>query len=280
MRSLLFLFLITGLANVDVAAEKADEPKLPEFQWQTGTITVGANLATIVLPEGYRFLGTKDARFILEEMWGNPKNPEVLGLMFPPDMGPADEDGWAVTVAFDDCGYVKDDDARSIDYDDLLKSMQEGTRESNKARKKEGYSTVDLLGWAEKPHYDSDKKTLYWAKRLRFEGVAEPQLNYNLRVLGRRGVLELTPLGAESVLSDIRAATPALLAATTFTEGNRYEDFKEGSGDKIAAYGIAGLLGAGMLAKAGLLKALLKPLIFVGIVVAGVLGKIFAGRKA
>jgi uncharacterized membrane-anchored protein len=280
MRSFPLLVLLAALAHAVVAADKPEHAKLPEFAWQTGTVTLGSNLATITLPEGYRLLGNKDARFVLEELWGNPKDPDVLGLMFPPNMGPETDNSWAVEISFDDCGYVKDDDARTIDYNDLLKSMQEGTREENKQRKKEGYPTVELLGWAEQPHYDSAKKTLYWAKRLRFEGVEEPQLNYNMRVLGRRGVLQLNPLGAESSLSAIRAAAPTILAASAFTQGNRYEDFSEGSGDKIAAYGIAGLLGAGVLAKAGILKVLLKPLIFVGVVVAGVVAKLFGRKKS
>jgi uncharacterized membrane-anchored protein len=280
MRSLLITALIAGLATFAYAADKPEaESKLPEFAWKTGSITIGANLATIALPDGYRFLESKDARLVLEEVWGNPKDPGVLGLMFPPNQGPETEDGWAVVVSWDDSGYVKDDDARSINYSDLLKQMQEDTSEGNKARKKAGYPTVDLLGWAEQPHYDATKKTLYWAKRLKFEGTEEPQLNYNMRVLGRRGVLELNPLGAESVLSKIREAAPVLLSATSFTAGNRYEDFSESSGDKVAAYGIAGLLGVGLLAKAGILKLLLKPLIIVGAIIVGVVGKIMAGRK-
>jgi len=280
MRSLLITALIAGLAIGAFAADKPEaEAKLPDFGWKTGSITLGANIATIALPEGYRFLETKDARFVLEEVWGNPKNSGVLGLMFPPNQGPETEDGWAVVVSFKDSGYVKDDDARSINYDDLLKQMQEDTSEGNKARKKEGYPTVDLLGWAEQPHYDEAKKTLYWAKRLKFEGTEEPQLNYQMRVLGRRGVLELNPLGAESVLSQIREAAPVLLSATAFTQGNRYEDFSESSGDKVAAYGIAGLLGVGLLAKVGILKLLLKPLIFGGVILVAVIGKILSGRR-
>lgn len=282
MRTLLLATLLLSVAPFLRAADPAPataQPKLPEFDYQTGSVTVGSNIATMNLPDGYRFLGPKEARFILEKMWGNPEDRSVLGLLFGPNQGPDTDNGWAVVVSFEDSGFVKDDDARSIDYNDLLKSMQEDTIEGNKARKKHGYPTVDLLGWAEQPHYDSAKKTLYWAKRLRFEGVEEPQLNYNMRVLGRRGVLELNPLGAESQLSTLKEVAPTILAATSFTQGNRYEDFSESSGDKVAAYGIAGLITGGVLLKTGLLKVLLKPLIFLGVIVVGVIGKIMAGRK-
>jgi uncharacterized membrane-anchored protein len=296
MRILLTAALLMNLTAFSLSAttaEKADEAvaestvpevtkstvKTPTFTWQTGTVTVGTNIATIVLPEGYRFLGPKDAHQVLEGIWGNPPNPNVLGLMFGPDQGPETEGGWAVVVSFEDSGYVKDDDARSMKYDELLASMQEETRTSNPARVKHGYPTIELLGWAEAPHYDSTSKTLYWAKRLRFGDTKEPQLNYNMRVLGRRGVLELNPLGGESELKTIQAAAPVLLAATTFTAGNRYQDFSESSGDKVAAYGIAGLITGGLLLKTGLLKLLIKPLIFGGLLIAGVIGKIISGRR-
>ena len=47
-----------------------------------------------------------------------------------------------------------------------------------------------------------------------------------------------------------------------FTDGNRYADYKPGT-DKVAAYGIAGLIAGGVLAKAGFFK-----LIWVGILAA------------
>lgn len=282
----LFSISATTAEKEDAAAAEPTVPealtkkaKAPTFTWQTGTITVGKSIATIVLPDGYRFLGPKDARQVLEGIWGNPPDPDVLGLMFGPDQGPDTEGGWAVVVSFEDSGYVKDDDARSIKYDDLLTLMQEETRTSNPARVKQGYPTIELLGWAESPHYDSTSKTLYWAKRLRFGDTKEPQLNYNMRVLGRCGVLELNPLGGESQLKTLQAAAPVLLAATTFAQGNRYQDFSESSGDKVAAYGIAGLITGGLLLKTGLFKLLLKPLIFGGLLIAGVIGKVISGRR-
>ena len=45
------------------------------------------------------------------------------------------------------------------------------------------------------------------------------------------------------------------MASTNFIYGNRYEDFDE-SNDKIAEYGIAGLIAGGVLAKTGLLAKL------------------------
>ena len=51
-------------------------------------------------------------------------------------------------------------------------AMQGGAEEHNKERQKAGYKAVHLVGWAEKPHYDSTSKKLYWAKEFQFEGAA------------------------------------------------------------------------------------------------------------
>jgi uncharacterized membrane-anchored protein len=79
------------------------------------------------------------------------------------------------------------------------------------------------------------------------------QLNYDIRVLGRSGFFEVSILAAVPQLREIEAKAPAILGMIDFTDGNRYADFKPGT-DKVAAYGIAGLIAGGVLAKAGFFK--------------------------
>src|ERR1700760_4188802 len=55
------------------------------LHFQTGTITLKDGLATVQADNGFRFLGTDDARIVLEKMWGNPPNPKILGMIVPPD---------------------------------------------------------------------------------------------------------------------------------------------------------------------------------------------------
>ena len=70
-------------------------------------------------------------------------------------------------MQYEESGYVKDDDAAKINYTDLLKQMQADTREGNKAREKQGYPSVELVGWGTPPHYDAQTKKLYWQRRSR-----------------------------------------------------------------------------------------------------------------
>ena len=46
--------------------------------------------------------------------------------------------------------------------------MQEATVASNEERRKQGFPTVRLIGWAEPPSYDQAANKMYWAKELAF----------------------------------------------------------------------------------------------------------------
>lgn len=96
---------------------------------------------------------------------------------------------------------MSDEDAADIDYDELLEEMQDDIRDANPDREAAGYGTIELLGWAEAPHYDATSKKLYWAKELRFDGSDETTLNYEIRALGRRGILTMTFIAAGSQLA-------------------------------------------------------------------------------
>jgi uncharacterized membrane-anchored protein len=159
-------------------------------------------------------------------------------------------ESWGVVITYDKDGHVKDDDADSIDYTKLLKEMQEGLEENNAERKKHGYRAMNLVGWAERPHYDKASHKLYWAKELQSEGETHHGLNYNIRVLGREGVLVLNAVAAIEQLGQIKTEMQEVTSFTNFTAGNRYADFN-GSTDKVAEYGIAALVAGGVAAKLG-----------------------------
>jgi uncharacterized membrane-anchored protein len=230
---------------------------LDSLDRQTGNIALGDGLATLRVPEDYYYLDPEDARVVLVDLWGNP--PEVaavLGMLFPDRYTPFDSDSWAVTIEYVDEGHVSDEDAAEIDYNELLESMQSDTRDSNDARIDAGYGAIELVGWAEQPHYDPSTKKLYWAKELRFDGNEDTTLNYDIRALGRTGVLSMTFIASSRQLSEINANRDEVLAMAEFNEGKRYQDF-DSSIDKVAAYGIGALVAGKVAAKAGLLAGAL-----------------------
>lgn len=277
-------------ASDPVAARRAEMQKLADgLTYRKGETIIGNGLAKITLPEQFRYLDGKDTAVLLTDLWGNPKNSGTLGSIVPVGFNPLGEANWVVVITYDEDGYVKDDDAAKIDYTKMLSEMQENTREASKARVKEGYGAVDLIGWAKPPRYDAAAHKLYWAKELKFGTEQENTLNYNIRMLGRRGVLVLNAVASMSQLPEVEAATPTLLSMVNFQEGQRYADYNS-STDKTATYGLAALVAGGVAAKAGLFKGLwvailaLKKFIIIGLIaLAGTFKKIFdwiRGRNA
>jgi uncharacterized membrane-anchored protein len=273
-----------GPAPQDSAARSAAEFEA-SLRYQTGVISLTKGLATLTLPSGYRYLDSEDTERVLVA-WGNPPGSETLGMILPAGKAVTDSGSWAVIVSYDEDGHVKDDEAASIKYDELLRDMQKGTRDANKERTKEGYPPVALVGWAARPHYDSASHKLYWAKELQFGDEAEHTLNYDVRALGRRGVLVLSAVASMGQLADVEAGMQEVLGFVSFNEGHRYADFLP-STDKVAAYGIGALIAGKVAVKVGLFKMLIgiliasKKLVVVGVVAVGAfLQRVFRGRKA
>lgn len=254
----LVVVLVSLVAQVVPARAQATAEEFEaKLGYRTGTVDVGDGLATIALPDGFRFIGPEGSRRLIVEAWGNPPGAGdgVLGMIVPSAVSPLTDEGWGVVITFDDDGYVDDDDAGAIDYAKMLGEMQASTAEANADRIEQGFDPVRLVGWAEPPHYDAAAHKLYWAKELAFGDRGDHTLNYNIRILGRRGVLVLNAVSSMAQLGEIRASSQALLPSVEFNDGHRYTDYLPGS-DKAATYGIAGLIAGATAAKTGMLKAL------------------------
>jgi len=274
-----------GMLSVAFAADEKEAPP-PELHYQTGDIVLPNKVATLHLNGDYRYLDPKETEKLLVA-WGNPPEAakDTEGAVVPTAVNPFEDQGWAVVLSYADDGHVDDSDARKIDYTELMSDMKKSTRERNEEREKAGYGKVDLIGWATEPRYDSSTHKMYWAKELQADGASENTLNYAIRVLGRKGVLELNAVAGMDQLGMIKQQMPAVLALTNFTDGNKYTDFNA-STDKVAAYGLAALVAGGIAAKAGLFAKLgimllaLKKFIVIGLVaVAGFFKKLFGGRS-
>src|SRR5262249_8674298 len=147
-------------------------------------------------------------------------------------------DHWSVIFEFSDIGYVKDDDKDKLDPDKLLNSIKRGTAEANKERVKNGNAPLEIVGWEVPPKYDETTHNLEWAIRATSEG--KPILNYNTRLLGRKGVMEVVLIVEPDKLTDTLPEFRDLLASYSFQTGQSYAEFKPG--DKVAKYGLAALV--------------------------------------
>jgi uncharacterized membrane-anchored protein len=267
-------------------AMKEREEIASRLKFQQGEIKLKDGLATLKASTKFRYLDPDQTDTVLVQLWGNPPRQEkTMGMLFPADISPADPESWGVVITYDEDGYVKDDEAAGIKYDELLKEMQEGTSEASKERVKQGYEAIELIGWAAPPRYDQAAHKLYWAKELSFGGGPEHTLNYDIRALGRRGVLSLNAVASMSQLQTIEKDMQEVLSFVEFNEGHRYGDYVAGV-DKVAAYGIGALIAGKLAAKAGLFKLLLLfaakfwKLLLVAALAIGVLAKkLLAGRR-
>jgi uncharacterized membrane-anchored protein len=174
----------------------------------------------------------------------------------------------AFIITYDEMGYVKDDDADEIDYDELLKEMQSDAASANDERAKLGYESIAIIGWAAKPYYDSERKVLHWAKEIKFGENEGTTLNYNVRILGRKGVLVLNAVSSMMELPEVQQNIEPVLASVTYTDGNKYADFNPDL-DEVAAWTIGGLVAGKVLAKVGIFALLLKNIKLIGLAIAG-----------
>lgn len=242
-----------------------------------------AGQAVLHLPEGKVFIPQPHAAAVMRAM-GNPGSyADLEGVIFPAGQG-----GWFAVLRFEKSGYIKDDDAKDWNADDLLQSYREGTEASNEERVKMGVPAMEITGWAEKPAYAKDSHRLVWAMSSRSKGAPagdEAGVNYNTYALGREGYMSLNLVTGLNELSSHKAEAQSLLAALEFNEGKRYADF-DSSTDHVAEYGLAALvLGVGAK-KLGLLAVVFafvakfaKVFILGGAGVAAVAAKFFKRNK-
>lgn len=264
------MFALLGLALFVTGAAQEPQPSQPRvsIDWQDGP-TVGnlGGMAEVNIPAGYRFTGKAGALRVME-LTHNPSSGKELGVVIPA----TDEPKWFMTFEFEDRGYIKDDDQK-LDADDLLSSIQKGTENANEVRKQHGWKPFHVTGWERTPFYDPLTHNLTWAIKGRGDDSTEPtSINHSIRLLGRRGTMDVDLVVAPEDYASSIAQMNTIIGGFSYTQGNRYSDFTKG--DKIAEYGLAGLIAVGSI---GLLAKFWKPIV-VGIAALGAGIKKFFGR--
>jgi len=239
--------------------------------------------ATLAVPADEIFIPTAEGNRILRALGNTINGDTYQGIV----LGTQRTDAWIVVVRYVKDGYIKDDDAKNWNADELLQNLKSGNEEANKDRASRGFPQVEIIGWIEKPTYDSSTHRLVWSLSSKDKGEpdsADKGINYNTYALGRDGYFSLNLLTSSARIDADKAVARNLLAALAYNSGRRYEDFNA-STDHIAAYGIVALVGGlaakklGLLALAGAFVLKFAKLIFLG--VAAFFGGVFKlfGRK-
>lgn len=288
---IIFLFLsITSFAgdkdssmNDFIKEVKFMDSVIKAMKWTKGNVDLPNGISKLNVPAGFKYLGPEQSSFVLSNVWGNPPQEGVLGMIFPDSTDPYTDSSYAFVITYDPMGYVKDDDADKIDYDEMASEIRKDEVEENKQRKMQGYDPSYFIGWASKPYYDKEHKVLHWAKELKFgtDSSGNNTLNYEIRLLGRKGVLSMNAISRMSELPLVKQDINKVLGMASFTDGNAYKDF-DSNVDNVAAWTIGGLVAGKVLAKAGILALILKNIKLVVLAIAAAGGGIWrfiTGRK-
>ncbi|UNK48582.1 DUF2167 domain-containing protein [Lysobacter sp. S4-A87] len=224
----------------DSGGDSGGDSDISSLPWQVGPAKgVIADKAVIDVPKGYAFLGAEGTRK-LNEMMHNPSGEGDEYTLAPKDLS------WFSFFSFDDVGYVKDDE--KLEPDDILASIKEGTEESNVERRQRGWETMHIEGWSFKPQYDKNLQLLEWAILAEVQPSRNKVVNYNTRLLGRHGVMEVVlvanPEGLDAAIADFKGLVPGY----SFNAGEKYAEFR--AGDHVAEYGLAALITGGAAAVA------------------------------
>jgi uncharacterized membrane-anchored protein len=262
-----------------LVSSTASATNLADFNPTTGptTVDLGRDLASLNVGADYYFIDAPNTKKLMQAL-GNPPSGAELGTIIPKN----DAD-WFVVLEYEDTGYIKDDQGASLDAAALLESIRKGTERSNAQRTLMGHPAMHLVGWVEKPHYDTLNKRLVWALSGRADGADHEVVNFNTRVLGRHGLISVVLVTDKASFERDRAVVPALIGGISFKPGKRYEEFVKGT-DKVAEYGLAALVagGAGVAvvkaAQMGLFARFWKVFVLGGIAALGGLWKWITGR--
>ena len=135
--------------------------------WQAASVAGAAgpkdvsliDQAALKLPAGHFFVPQAEGARVLRALGNVVNGTSLVGLV----VGTGPNDGWIVVIRHIKEGYIKDDDAKNWNADDLLKNLKDGVEESNKDRVARGFPEMQVIGWVQPPNYDAATHRLVWS---------------------------------------------------------------------------------------------------------------------
>jgi uncharacterized membrane-anchored protein len=268
------------LLAISVSSAFAEETK-PEYQWVKGgtTVDMGKDLSTLKLDPSVVYLNDADTQKMQEKIEGSASKKEI-GSLFPADA----KQGWYVLFEYDDSGFIKDDEKKSLDADAILASYTKGTEENNKKRSPE--NQLFVTGWDVKPFYEEKTHNLSWSM-LAKDAQGNALVNYNVRTLTRHGYISAILVSDPGHLQeDKKVLTELILPNLTIKDGQKYENF-DATKDKVSKLGLSALImggvGLAVAKKVGLIAVILLFIKKAWVVIAALVfggWRLFRGRMA
>ena len=170
--------------------------------------------------------------------------------------------GYDVFLDYRDDGYVKLDDWKNVNSNNLLSQLREIAKANAIYLKEKNLDYVNKIDWIYKPTLNQENKSVSYSYKVDWNSGQQSMESKNL-ILGKKGYLESAFVVEYKKDIDLKYESDFskdFVNGVIFNEGFKHSDYKPG--DKIAAAGIGGLvagsLGVKALAKTGVLAKLLK----------------------
>ena len=200
---------------------------LASLRFRKGEQALADGVAKVNPGAGYEYLNSEDATRVLNEVWGNPDGAAVLGMITPEHQTPFDANSWGIVLRFDAIGHVADGARERSDFPALITPLKAQAERLNVARAAAGYPKAEILGWASLPHYDLARHVLQWSTILQIEGNQARTLNYEVRLLGRRGVLSLSIVANANQFPEIQQQIPTIVDMVRWRPDADYDAYNE-----------------------------------------------------
>ena len=213
---------------------------MDRMAWIQGPTNVSlVGRATLQIPKGFRFLDATGAQEFLKRTGDRPSGEETGLLMHT-------QDEWWVILEFEEIGYVKDDEKKELNADKLIESYKQGTESMNETRQERGSPPIRIVGWHVAPNFNDITKNLEWS--VEAESGGKKFVNYNVRLLGRKGVTKVTLIEDRAHVDATLPQFREILRSHQYIGGESYAEYRQG--DRIAQYGLGALVLGGAAAAA------------------------------
>jgi len=233
--------LVFGMFACALLRANEKDSLAKSITWQTGVVQLQGGIAQLAIPQGFKYLDAEQSHRIYTQVWGHPPQPDMVGMVFPGNDSPFADSSYAFVISYKAMGHVMDEDADQLNFDDVMKNLQHQEEKDNAKRRQMGFPDVHVVGWAQKPFYDKNKKVLHWAKEVKLGGMAAHTLNYAVCILGRKGILSMDVIGTMNQLGAVKESIASVLQMAAFSKGYRHHDFNPQT-DEVANWTLSGLV--------------------------------------
>ncbi len=124
---LLLLAGLPAMADRPPPSPAQRQALVDSLTFRGGTFVVPGAHASIALTPSFKYLDASDARTLLEQIWDNPPDPDVLGMIVPDDAATRlqlKRDIFAVAVYYNGNGRVPVEDVHTLNEQDLFTDLE------------------------------------------------------------------------------------------------------------------------------------------------------------